>query len=94
LKVNASKRDAIAGIREVGFAGNISRGIWIERSIMSDADKPKTRLRVVISNSQNIKEPDNYLDSPVGEKKNGIKPPKDAGANSQQIQIHQDLCFS
>jgi hypothetical protein len=83
-----------ARIREVGFAGDISRGVWIERSIMSDADKLKARLRVVISNSQSIKESDNYLDSPVGEKKNGVKPPKDAGANAQQIQIHQDLCFS
>jgi hypothetical protein len=41
----------------------------IERSITSDADKLKARLRVVISNSQSIKESDNYLDSPVGEKK-------------------------
>jgi len=68
--------------------------VWIERLITSDADKLKARLRVVISNSQSIKESDNYLDSPVGEKKNGVKPPKNAGANSQQIQIHQDLCFS
>jgi len=69
LKVNATKRDAIAGIREVGFAGGYLQWVWIERSIMSDANKLKTRLRVVISNSQSIKESDNYLDSPVGEKK-------------------------
>jgi hypothetical protein len=58
-----------ARIREVGFARGISSVVWIERLIMSDADKLKARLRVVISNSQSIKESDNYLDSPVGEKK-------------------------
>jgi len=61
---------------------------------MSDADKLKARLIVVISNSQSIKESDSQLDSPIGERKIGVKPPKNAGASSQQIQIHQDLRFS
>ena len=30
--------------------------VWIERSIMSDADKLKARLKVVTLNSQNINE--------------------------------------
>lgn len=32
--------------------------VWIEQSIMSDADKLKARLRVITLNSQSIKESD------------------------------------
>lgn len=70
MKVNATKRDTIAcTLEKVEFAGGIFTRYWIERLITSDTDKLKARLRVVISNSQSIKESDNYLDSPVGEKK-------------------------
>jgi hypothetical protein len=61
---------------------------------MSDADKLKARLKVVISNSQSIKESYSYLNSPIGERKIGVKPPKNAGTSSQQIQFHQNLRLS